>query len=123
MNRFARPSLRVLVLFLSGLALGSTAGAADELPADTNTIESLTVEQASTLVAEFPGVTVPFEIEGFGPQPWHRSLTLNGLKSIDAKTAEVLAGYNGPVVLDGLVTLSGEAAEALARKFTCPSTV
>jgi len=40
---------------------------------------------------------------------------LNGLKSVDANLAEALAGYRkGPLLLNGLITLSEEAAKALA---------
>ena len=116
MNPLARPALRVLALLVSGLSLGSTAGQADELPVDTNKIESLTVEQATALLAKFPEANVPFEIEGVGPQTLRQCLTLNGLKSVDAKTAEVLAGDRiSPLFLDGLVELSEEAAKALAQ--------
>jgi hypothetical protein len=89
---------------------------ADELPADTNTIESLTVEQARKLVEEFPGVTVEFTSAGFEPYMITNCLPLNGLKKLTPDVAQALAGYSkGPLLLNGLTTLSAEAATALAQ--------
>jgi len=50
-----------------------------------------------------------------GPQTLRRCLSLKGLKSVDAETAQAIAGYSiGPVFLDGLPTISEEAAKDLA---------
>jgi beta-lactamase regulating signal transducer with metallopeptidase domain len=89
---------------------------ADELPKDTNKIESLTVEQAKKLVEEFPGVTVEVEFKGLSIIRVFNSLPLNGLKNILPDVAQSLAGYSrGPLFLNGLTTLSAEEATALAQ--------
>jgi hypothetical protein len=44
------------LLVLTCLLFGSLVAMADELPADTNKIESLTPEQARKLAETFPGV-------------------------------------------------------------------
>jgi|LakMenEpi03Aug12_release.lakeMendotaPanAssembly.Ray.scaffolds.fasta_scaffold47667_5 beta-lactamase regulating signal transducer with metallopeptidase domain len=98
----------------------AAAATAAAFPQDTNAIESLTAEQARTLVAELsvaqvPGVSVQIET-GYGPQTMRRCLSLKGLKSVDAETAQAIAGYTiGPILLDGLPTLSDDAARALAQ--------
>jgi hypothetical protein len=56
----APPSVAGLSAALVTAAVAIRAARADELPGDTNTIESLTVEQAKKLVEEFPGVEVKF---------------------------------------------------------------
>ena len=56
-------------------SLSPSRALADELPKDTNQIESLTPEQAKTLLAEFKG----------------QDLYLNGLTTLDADTAKALA--------------------------------
>jgi hypothetical protein len=69
------------------------------LPEHTNEIESLTVEQARSLVGE----SRDYEL-------W-----LNGLTMVDAATAEALAGSRSDVLsLDGLVTIDAAAATSLA---------
>jgi hypothetical protein len=86
---------------------------ADELPKDTNQIESLTPDQAKKLAAEFPGVWVVID-----PSTTYmrRSLPLNGLNSLDAETATALAAYpEGPLLLDGLTTLDAATAKTLAQ--------
>jgi beta-lactamase regulating signal transducer with metallopeptidase domain len=89
---------------------------ADELPADTNQIESLTVEQAKKLVEEFPGVTVEVQFKGFGSYKLKKCLPLNGITKLTPDVAQALAGYSkGPLILNGLTTLSDEAATALAQ--------
>ena len=116
MNPLARSSLLVVAVMVAGMSLGHSLSLADELPEDTNTIESLTPEQARKLAKEFPGVTVEFEIKGFGKPRVPDCLPLNGLKSLDAETARALAGYGkGPLVLSGLTTLDADTAKALAE--------
>jgi len=69
---------------------------ADELPKDTNTIESLTVEQARKLVEEFPGVTVEVTSKG-GFYKLEKCLPLNGITKLTPDVAQALAGYSrGP---------------------------
>jgi len=92
------------------------AHAADRLPADTNKIESLTPEQARTLVARVrrsrdmvgrPGLLA-------SGRSWD-GLALDGLKTLDAETAAVLAEFTGvALTLNGLKTLTPDAAAALA---------
>ena len=96
-------------------AFGAATVAA-ELPTDANQIESLTPEQARKLAKEFPGVEVEIEIKGYGKQKVPACLPMNGLKSLDAKTAKALAGYDkGPLLFDGLTTLDANTAKALAE--------
>ncbi|MEX0671415.1 MAG: hypothetical protein WD060_13265, partial [Pirellulales bacterium] len=73
------PTLTRLLLLFACLLLGPLVVIADELPADTNTIKSLTVEQARKLAAEFKG----------------QQLSLNGLTTLDADTAKALAEFKG----------------------------
>lgn len=115
-RKYARLSLLVIVLLGSYLPRGLPHALADELRADTNAIESLTPEQATRLVAGFPGAEFEVEIKGFGRVTASRCLPLNGLKSVDAETAKALAGYGkGPLLLDGLTTLSDEVGGSLSR--------
>ena len=118
--------LVAVALFVSGMLLGIAPVRADELPADTNKIESLTPERARKLATEFSGVSVAVGIGGNSPaNPRPRSgfgvtesrcLPLNGLKSIDKETAKELAGYaKGPLLLDGLTTLDADTATALVE--------
>ena len=91
-----------LIVSLAWLVWLSPARAlADELPNDTNQIESLTPDQAKKLAAEFPGMWVVFKYD-FGTVT-QRGLPLNGLKSLDAATAKALAEFKDPVLyLNGL---------------------
>lgn len=99
---------------MAALVLGFEAAPAADLPKDTNTIESLTPEQARRLAAEFPGVEVVFR-EVHGPVTYNFCLPLNRLRSIDVETARALVGYKrGPLVLNGLVTLEADVAKVLA---------
>jgi hypothetical protein len=82
------PSL--LVLF-AGLSAGGLSAA------DTTAIKTLTAERAEQLVAEHKG-----------------PLDLAGLSELPIDVAAVLAGYDGDLLLDGLLSLSPQAAEALA---------
>jgi beta-lactamase regulating signal transducer with metallopeptidase domain len=110
----AMASLLVAVLVTAAAPIREAR--ADELPKDTNTIESLTVEQAKKLVEEFPGVTVEVTSKGFGPYKVGNCLPLNGLKNLAPDVAQALAGYSkGPIFLNGLTTLSDETAKALAQ--------
>ena len=111
-----RRSLVVLVLLITWHAFGPGVAPASEFPEDTNTIESLSPEQARRLVTEFRGVRVVVERKGRPKGMLAPCLPLNGLKSVDADLAEALAGYHkGPLFLDGLTMLSVEAAKALAQ--------
>ena len=118
--------LVAVALFVSGMLLGIAPVRADELPADTNKIESLTPERARKLATEFSGVSVAVGIGGnspANPRPRRgfgvsesRCLPLNGLTSIDKETAKELAGYSkGPLLLDGLTTLDADTATALVE--------
>jgi hypothetical protein len=105
------PTLARLLLASACLLMAPLVVMADELPEDTNKIESLTVEQAQRLAKTFPGVEVMFE--GFS-RP--NCLPLNCLKKLDADVAQALAGYStGPLLLNGLTTLCDEAAKALTQ--------
>ena len=83
-------------------SLSPSRALADELPKDTNQIESLTPEQAKTLLAEFTGRS--------------NYLELSGLTALDAATAKPLAEFKGDFVfLNGLSTLDADTAKALAE--------
>ncbi len=135
-----RPFAATVLSALLGLggSLGFTAALADDLPSDTNTIESLTPEQARKLVEEFPGVEftkrtkdsectmgecLPLNsLETLDPAAaqalagWQGNLLLDGLAMLDADTAKPLAEFRGFILsLDGLTTLDAGAAQALAR--------
>ena len=94
------PTLTRPLLLFACLLLGPLVVIADELPKDTNTIESLTVEQSRKLAAEFKGV----------------NLFLDGLTTLDAATAKVLAEFKGQTLhLNGLTTLDTATAKAIAE--------
>ena len=94
------PTLTRPLLLFACLLLGPLVVIADELPKDTNTIESLTVEQSRKLAAEFKGV----------------NLFLDGLTTLDAATAKVIAEFKGGYLhLNGLTTLDADTAKALAE--------
>ncbi len=116
MNPLARFSLLLFAVILSGLSLAVNVAIADELPDDTNKIESLTPGLARKLVEEFPGVEVEVTFGHAEETRWPGCLPLNGLKSLDIETAKALAGYvKGPLLLNGLTTLDAETAKALAE--------
>lgn len=70
----------------------------DELPDDTDELESLTLAQAEALAQR------------------QENLSLNGLKSITDDAARILATHTGGTLcLDGISELSDTAADALAR--------
>ena len=114
MNRLAS-SFFAMACACAGLGMLPFVARADELPQDTNHIESLTPEQAWKLAAEFPGVVIEIEIKGHGRQKLAGCLPLNRLESLDAETAKALAGFRGPLHLNGLTTLDAEAAKALGE--------
>lgn len=90
--------------------------AADRLPANTDSIESLTPDQARTLLARARADRDNFRLNGgmASGRRWN-GLSLNGLKTLDGETATVLAEFKGLALsLKGLTTLSPEAAAAIA---------
>lgn len=119
MHGVARPLFQRLLVLAVIMWAGVDrlpARAADRLPADTNKIESLTPEQARTLVARVrrsrdvvgrPGLLA-------SGRRWD-GLALNGLKTLDAETAAVLAEFTGTALtFNGLKTLTPDVAAALA---------
>ena len=99
MKSAAGLSIIVAAMLVSLALLSPSRALADELPKDTNQIESLTPEQAKTLLAEFKG----------------QDLYLNGLTTLDADTAKALAEFKGQYLyLNGLTTLDADTAKALA---------
>jgi hypothetical protein len=110
----AMATLLVAVLVMAAAPIREAR--ADELPKDTNQIESLTVEQAKKLVEEFPGVEVEVEVKGYGIAQASDSLPLNGLKNLVPDVAQALAGYSkGPLFLNGLTTLDANTAKAIVQ--------
>lgn len=92
----------------------SRAIPANQGPMDTNAIKSLTPEQARKLATTFPGVDVVLERPRY--RRVEKCLPLDGVQAIDAETARALVGYaKGPMLLNGLTTLSAEAAAELAK--------
>jgi hypothetical protein len=105
----------------------------DGLPADTNNTQtqSLSAEQAKSLVEEFKAKgSLPDGANGL----YLRDLTslsvetaaelakftgtwlcLDGLSSLDAKTAKALAGFKGHLSINGLPALEAETAKAVAE--------
>jgi hypothetical protein len=93
----------------------TAAARGDALPEDTRRIQGLSPEQARTLAAEFPGVDVVVTWHG-NEQPLHHALPLDGLQTLDAETAQALAGYTkGPILLGGLTALDAGTARELAE--------
>ena len=82
------------------LAVGTSIAWADELPSDTNSIQTLTVEQAEELVGRDSSGSL---------------LELNGLKTLTPEIARTLAKHLGPLRLNGLGTISVETEKALAQ--------
>jgi hypothetical protein len=117
MNLLARSSLLVFAAIVAGISFGFAPVRADDLPEDTNTIESLTPEQARKLAKEFSKhLAVEVEGKGFGKFRLTECLPLDGLKSLDAETAKALAGYGkGPLLLNRLTALDTDTANALAE--------
>jgi hypothetical protein len=121
--------LLALVVVGSPAMLGLNRPLAAELPNDTNAITSLTPEQARLVVAE----ALPACVLKRHPEKSDReraamlanketadvyeswaTLRLNGLTTLDAHTAKVLATFKGTLILDGLPALDPEAAGLLA---------
>jgi hypothetical protein len=116
-------SILAAALIVSLVWLSPARALADELPADTNQIESLTLEQATALAGSTAGwVRLPnltaldaatakalAEFKG-------QDLSLNGLTTLDAATAKALAEFKGPYLeLSGLTTLDAAIAKTLAE--------
>jgi len=114
----------MVAVVVAGAVAPRPALAAEEkaLPKDTNTITSLTPEEAKKLAAEsgprlfLRGLTtlspeVASELAKFGGV----ALTIKCGDTIDVETAQALAQFKGNMIrLDGPTTISPEAAEALA---------
>lgn len=107
-------ALFLVALLALGRAIGFTAAVADDQPAGTDTIESLTPEQARALVEEWPGIQYQKKLKdsvlGLGD-----CLPLNSLETLDPATAQALAGWAGALFLDGLTELDVETAKALGE--------
>lgn len=121
--------LLALVVVGSPAMLGLNRPLAAALPNDTTAITSLTPEQARLVVAE----ALPACVLQRHPEMSDReraamlanketadvyeswaTLRLNGLTTLDAQTAKVLATFKGILDLDGLPALDPEAAGLLA---------
>ncbi len=107
-------ALFLVALLALGRAIGITAAVADDQPAGTDTIESLTPEQARALVEEWPGIQYQKKLKdsvlGLGD-----CLPLNALETLDPATAQAVAGWAGALFLDGLTELDAETAKALGE--------
>ena len=115
MNMLARPSLPVIVVIVAGMSLDLARVRADELPTDTNKIKSLTPEQARKLAREFPGVEVKARTGEGNFSQWSHGLPLQALTSLDPKTAQELAQFDGQVILlTGLTTFDIDIAKSFA---------
>ena len=123
MKPAADSSILAAALIVSLVSLSPARALADELPKDTNQIESLTPEQATALAGSTAGwVRLPnltaldaatakalAEFKG-------QDLSLNGLTTLDAATAKALAEFKGPYLeLSGLTTLDADIAKTLAE--------
>ena len=103
-------------------AVAAEVAPVDALPADTNQIERLTLEQATALAGSTAGwVRLPNltaldaatakALAGFKGQ----DLSLNGLTTLDAATAKALAEFKGQdLYFNGLTTLDAATAKTLA---------
>ena len=107
-------------------SLSPSRALADELPKDTNQIESLTPEQAKTLLAEFTGRSNYLQLDGLTALDADTAkrlaefkgdyLTLSALTTLDADTAKALAEFKGDyLTLKGLTTLDAATAKTLAE--------
>jgi hypothetical protein len=105
-------ALVLFTLLALGRAIGFTAALADDQPAGTDTIESLTPEQARALVEEWPGIQYRKKLKG-SEHGLGDCLPLNALKTLDPATVQALAGWKGALFLDGLTTLDADTAGAL----------
>jgi hypothetical protein len=138
MNPLTRFARIVCICIVTGLWLSGDAARADELPADTNQIKSLTPEQADRLICKherpdkrsvtflrFTPVTerkangiqitklIPVECEGTYAFRGD-FLSLPALKQITPETAAVLGRHHGVLHLDGMRALDADVASALA---------
>ena len=125
----ARIVLLLFSLFVSGAIPSLARAKADELPADTNSIQSLTVEQARQLVSERQQMreehrdsddSILDVIRILNPDSAAAmaaarggDLTLPALKSLDASTAEALQEFEGHLSLPGLKEIDVAVAHAL----------
>jgi hypothetical protein len=82
------------------LAISASIAWAAELPSDTNSIQTLTVEQAESLVRT--------AAEG-------QALALNGLHTLPPEVAAILATHNGEILLNGIEEMSADAERELAE--------
>ena len=82
------------------LAVGASIAWADDLPRDTNSIQTLTAEQAEELVRT--------AAEG-------QALSLNGLNTLPPEVAAILATHNGTILLNGIEEMSADAERALEK--------
>ncbi|MFM9059809.1 MAG: hypothetical protein ACKOSQ_11920 [Planctomycetaceae bacterium] len=113
----------MVAVVAAGAAAPRPALAADEkaLPEDTNTITSLTPEEAKKLVAEsgrqlfLRGLTTLSPEVTTALAQFKGDLRLNGLTTLDAQTAKGLAQSKGDLDLPRLTTLSEEVATELAQ--------
>ena len=121
MKPAADSSILAAALIVSLVWLSPARALADELPADTNQIERLTLEQATALAGSTAGwVRLPnltaldaatakalAEFKG-------QDLSLNGLTTLDAATAKALAEFKGQELFLGLTSLDADLAKTLA---------
>jgi len=126
MKPAAGSSIVAAALILALVSLSPACALADELPKDTNQIESLTPEQAKTLLAEFKGRSNDLSLNGLTALDVDTAKALaefkssylffNGLTTLDADTAKALAEFKGAgLLLDGLTTLNAATAKAIAE--------
>lgn len=138
--------MRRLVCVAMMVATLSTVGTAVELPPDTKSIKTLTVEQARTLAAkkhrimlDLSGLTaLPPEVarelahcdgtlylgvtelsdESALALAMHEGdeLNLRQMTRLSDKAAVALSIYEGDLSLNGVKTLSGKAAKAIAKR-------
>ncbi len=112
MNMLARSPLLVFALLVAWMALGFATVRGDELPKDTNKIKSLTPEQARKLAEEFRGVHVSVSTSTDG-RGWSHGLPLQGITTLDPKTAKELARFKGnAILLTGLSTFDIDTAKS-----------
>lgn len=118
MNMLARSPLLVFALLVAGMALGFATVRGDELPKDTNKIKSLTPEQARKLAEEFRGVHVSVSISTDDVmlpcrRGWSHGLPLQGITTLDPKTAKELARFKGnAILLTGLSSFDIDTAKS-----------
>ena len=122
MKPVADSSILAAALIVSLVWLSPVRALADELPADTNQIESLTPEQATALAGSTAGwvrlpnlTTLDADIAKTLAEFKGRYLYLDGLTTLDADAAKALADFKGQLLsLNGLTTLDADIAKTLA---------